>query len=161
MAPRLGEILVGRGCISEEQLKKALHIQQQEGGKLGSVLVRMGLISEQQIVEALSTQFDIPIIDLKKAQVGSIFMGLVPRSLARRLMVLPLWERDGVLTVALADPTRLQDLEEIRRITGCEVEPRLTTPSAVNEAIDKPFNSLRTPELQRIVQELETSSVEK
>ena len=154
MALRLGEILVGRGCISKEQLEQVLDIQREEGGRLGQVLIRMGLISEHQILEALSTQFDIPIIDLEKTQAGSILVGVVPLNLARRLLVLPLWERDGILTVALADPTRLQDLEEIRMITGYEIKPYLATVSAVTEGIDKPYNALRTLELQRFVEEL-------
>jgi type IV pilus assembly protein PilB len=160
MAQRIGEILVDRGYISKEQLIEALDVQQQRGGKLGNVIMQMGLISEQQIIDALSTQFGIPIIDLVKTQTGIIPTPIVPQNLARRLMVLPLWERNGILTIVITDPTRLRDLEEIRAITGCEIEPYLATASAVIDAMDRPYWTLQmSEEFQRLVEELEAPAV--
>jgi type IV pilus assembly protein PilB len=160
MAIRLGEILVKMGRINEEQLAEALKVQTQEGGKLGQVLIRMGLISEQQILFALSKQFDIPVIDLEQVEVGENVTTLVPVTLARRLMIMPIRQDGGVLTIALGDPTRLHDLvKDVKLLTGCEIEPYLATESSVIEAIEKRYETSHAVEMQQFVTDFGTPDV--
>jgi len=157
MAIRLGELLVRLGRITEKQLLEALDLQKEEGGRLGQILIQMGLMSEKQIVCALSKQFGIPVIDLEKTEVSENVVKMVPLAVARRFTMIPIRESDGILTIAIADPTLVFDLKEVKLLTGCEIDPHLACESEINDAIEKQYETaeVEQPEVNQFVADLQ------
>lgn len=137
MADRIGELLLEEGLISREALKDALERQKGEGGKVGYHLVQMGSVSEEDLVHLLSEQYGIPAIDLRSLfpHVERDLLELVPEDAASRYNVFPVHKTGNIMTIAMADPTNVVALDDIRFRTGCEVEPVLASEFAIKEAI--------------------------
>jgi len=136
---RLGEILLKEGLIKERQLEQAISIQRQEGGRLGEILVRLGFIKEEQIVAALDKQLSIPYFSsgtysLKPAPDQGLER-LIPQEFAYKNSVIPLSRTLRSLTVAMADPLDLILIDNLRKMTNCEINPVLATKSDINKAI--------------------------
>ena len=103
---RLGDLLVEKGLISEDQLMQALAAQKKTGQKLGRTLITSGLITEQSMLELLSTQLQVPFIDLKHYKYEAETVQIIPETMARRYRVISLKKNpDGSLLVGMADPT--------------------------------------------------------
>jgi type IV pilus assembly protein PilB len=122
-AERLGDLLVREGLISREQLDKALQEQKQNGTRVGYNLVKLGFIQETELTKILARQFKMPAVDLSRFEVDPRIAKLIPADLALKHLVLPL-KRDGrTLTVAMADPTNLGVLEDLKFITRYDIFP--------------------------------------
>ncbi|MDP6685613.1 MAG: ATPase, T2SS/T4P/T4SS family, partial [Candidatus Omnitrophota bacterium] len=138
---KLGEILLSEKIITEEELKKAFEIQKKEKGKLGDILVNLGLVSEKDIVFALAKQLSIPYASytkgLLKPQQGQELSKLIPEDYARRHMLLPISKHMNSLTVAFVDPLDLITIDNLRHMTGCEINPIIATRSDLQRAIDE------------------------
>lgn len=119
---RLGEILVESGVISPLEMEEALQRQRITGEMLGRVLVKMGLCEEQDIVEALGVQSGMERVDVLKLQIPDEVLHKVPADVAQFYNVVPVRFRDNVLTVAMADPLNISQLDDLKRILGCEVQ---------------------------------------
>ncbi len=143
MPPRkqLGQILLEAGLIDEFQLKSALGYQKKWGGRLGKVLVENRFITEQALVQAIHEQTGTPTTELDGVEVPDYLIRLVPVELASRHMLLPvrLENEEGksveVLFLAMADPTNLEALDEIRFRTGKRTRPLLAAESDIERAI--------------------------
>ncbi|MFA4984102.1 MAG: GspE/PulE family protein [Candidatus Omnitrophota bacterium] len=137
---RLGESLLKEGVITQQQLEQAIKLQKQEGGRLGEILIRLGMIKEEQLVIALGKQLNIPYFslgsDLNPAAEQNL-IELVPKEFAIRNTVLPLSRHLGSLTVAMFDPLDLILIDNLRKLTGCEVNPVIAAKSDINKAIEK------------------------
>ena len=138
---RLGQILITEKVITEEGLEKALEIQKKEKSKLGDVLVNLGLVSEKDIVIALAKQLSIPYASyskglLKPAQDQGLSK-LVPEEYARRNSSLPISKHLNSLTVAFVDPLNLIAIDNLRHMTGCEINPIISTKSDLVRAMDE------------------------
>lgn len=136
---RLGELLVKEGIITQAQLEKAISVQRQEGGRLGEILVKLGVLKEEQAVAILSKQLNIPYYgagsELKPAP-GQNLDQLIPKEFAIRNIVLPLSRTLRSLTVAMADPLDLILIDNLRKITECEINPVIATKSDITKAIE-------------------------
>lgn len=119
---RLGEVLVESGVISPLEMDEALQRQRLTGEMLGRVLVKMGLCEEQDIVEALGIQAGMERVDVTKLQIPDEVLRKVPADVAQFYSIVPVRMREGVLTVAMADPLNISHLDDLRRILGCEVQ---------------------------------------
>jgi hypothetical protein len=140
---RLGEILVEGGKASAEDVRRALDLQAQVGGRVGRLLVAMGIVAEEVLVEALSRQFRIPKVSLRGRTAGPGLIALVPEELARRRILLPVaLSRSGeneVLYVATSDPTDRAGVEELAQVSGREVIPVLAPYDELLAAIDRSY----------------------
>lgn len=138
---KLGEILVKEGLITEEQLAKAIQAQKQEGKRIGEVLLKLGLVSEKDIVVTLGKQLNIPYASLAKGllepDLNQDLDKLVPESFARHYYVIPLSRNLNSLTVALADPLDVIMMDNLKKLTGCEINPIISSESDIKKAIDK------------------------
>jgi type IV pilus assembly protein PilB len=145
MADRIGELLIDNGLITRESLKEALERQKTEGGRLGYHLVHQGAVTEDDLVHLLSEQYGIPAIDLRALyqHVERDLLALVPESIAARYHVFPVHKTGNILTLAMADPTNVVALDDIRFRTGCEVEPVLASEFALREAIEHSYEERR------------------
>ena len=138
---RIGDILVKEGLISREQLQKALEEQRQNGTRVGYNLVKLGFIQENELTRTLARQFKMPAVDLSKFEVDTKIIKLVPTDLATKNLVLPL-KRDGrTLTVAMADPTNLGVIEDLKFITRYDIFPVIAGEFTLRNVIEKYYES--------------------
>ncbi len=137
MSARLGEILVKEQLISQEQLHKALDYQKANGGRLGAALVKLGFITDDEITGVLSRQYGVPAINLSYYEVDPAVVKLVPQDTAVRYQVVPLSRVGSTLTIAMVDPTNVFAMDDIKFMTGLNVEPVVASETAINEAIGK------------------------
>lgn len=138
---RIGDLLVKEGLISREQLQKALDEQRQHGTRVGYNLVKLGFIQENELTRTLARQFKMPAVDLSKFEVDTKIIKLVPADLATKNLVLPL-KRDGrTLTVAMADPTNLGVIEDLKFITRYDIFPVIAGEFTLRNVIEKHYDS--------------------
>ena len=134
---QLGQILIELGLITPEQLETALEEHQKTPKALGRVLIDLGMIKEADLVRALADQVGLEFVDLTDTQIDPASTALLPEALARRYRALPIGDRDGKLLVAMSDPANVYALDDIRTITGRDVQPVVATSADVEAAIAK------------------------
>jgi len=134
---QLGQILIELGYITPEQLEVALEEHRKTPKSLGRVLIDMGMIKEPDLVRALAEQVGLEFVDLTDYPIDPTATALLPEALARRYRALPIGDRDGKLLVAMSDPANVYALDDIRTITGRDVQPLVATANDVERAIAK------------------------
>src|SRR5580700_1964391 len=155
MSSRLGEILVKDSLISADQLKQALEYQKKNGGRLGTCLVKMGLVSDEDITAVLSRQYGVPSINLRFYEVDTSVIKLVPQETAVRYQIVPLSRVGSTLTIAMTDPTNVFAMDDIKFMTGFNVEPVVASETAITEAIGKFYGSVEAgEELDKVMKDL-------
>jgi type IV pilus assembly protein PilB len=141
MSQRLGDLLVREKIITSEQLNAALKEQKQNGARLGSVLVKLGMVSEEDVTNFLSRQYGVPAINLSFFEIDPQVTKLIPYETARRYQILPLSRAGASLTIAMVDPTNVFAVDDIKFMTGLNIEPVVASENAINEGIEKAYNS--------------------
>ena len=134
---QLGQILIELGFITPEQLETALQEHRKTPKSLGRVLIDLGMIKEADLVRALAEQVGLEFVDLNEFPIDATSTVLLPEALSRRYRAIPIGERDGRLLVAMSDPANVYALDDIRTITGREVQPVVATANDVEQAIQK------------------------
>jgi type IV pilus assembly protein PilB len=134
-----GQRLVERGIITQAQLDEALHRQQttMANRKVGEILVRLGYISKSHITEGLADQMGIAVVRLSEMEISPRIKAMMDGNIAMLYRVVPVEERNGVLVVATADPTNINALDNLGRLLDRSVEPALTTPEEIQDALNK------------------------
>ncbi|HET6889864.1 MAG TPA: hypothetical protein VFH31_02080, partial [Pyrinomonadaceae bacterium] len=117
MSAKLGEILVRENLISAQHLREALDYQRQHGGRLGYNLVKMGFITDDMITVVLSRQYGIPSVNLDLFQIEDSVLRLIPQEAAQKYSVIPLSRVGATLTLAMADPTNVFAMDDIKFMT--------------------------------------------
>ena len=135
MAVRIGELLLKEKRISPEQLQEALNYQRQHGGKLGFNLVKLGYVTDDEITALLSKQYGVPSIALGQFEIDPGVVKLVPADTAQKYQIVPLARAGATLTIAMTDPTNVFAMDDIKFMTGYNVEPVVASETAVIEAI--------------------------
>ena len=137
---RLGEILIKEGVINQSQLDEVIKIQAKEGGRLGEILLKMRIVSEEDIVVALGKQLNLPYVTmgagLLKPVTDQNLDHLIPKEFAIKNLVLPLAKTMSSVTCAVTDPLDVILIDNLRKITGCEINPVIATKSEILKAID-------------------------
>ncbi|PYT74318.1 MAG: type II secretion system protein GspE [Acidobacteria bacterium] len=156
MSVRLGEILVKESLITQDQLQKALEFQRSNGGKLGSCLTRLGFITDDDITGVLSRQYGVPSINLKYYEIDPNVIKLIPQDTAARYQVIPLSRVGSILTIAMTDPTNVFAMDDIKFMTGFNVEPVVASEAAIGDAITRFYGgpSSNTEELTNLMKDL-------
>src|SRR5213595_3752683 len=137
MAVRIGELLLKEKKITPEQLQQALAAQKSNGGKLGFNLVKMGFVKDEEITALLSKQYGVPSINLAQFQIDPAVVKLVPPETAQKYQIIPLSRSGASLTIAMTDPTNVFAMDDIKFMTGYNVEPVVASETAVIEAIQR------------------------
>ena len=127
------------------QLQEARNHQERKGGTLGRALVSLGFLEDEELTTLLSRQYGVPSINLDPLTVDPAILQLVPEEMARTYKVLPLSRSGATLTVAMADPTNVLAMEDIRLTAGCSVGPVVASESALENAIDLCYGPARAP----------------
>jgi type IV pilus assembly protein PilB len=137
MPVRIGELLLKEKRISAEQLQQALSHQKANGGKLGYNLVRMGFVKDEEITALLSKQYGVPSINLTQFDIDLGVIKLIPSETANKYQIVPLSRAGATLTIAMTDPTNVFAMDDIKFMTGYNVEPVVASETAVTDAINK------------------------
>src|SRR5258705_12114870 len=137
MAVRIGELLLKEKRITPEQLQEALNYQRQNGGKLGYNLIKLGYVKDEEITALLSKQYGVPSIALTQFEIDPAVVKLVPAETAQKYQIVPLSRPGPTLTNAMTDPTNVFAMDDIKFMTGYNVEPVVASETAVIDAITK------------------------
>jgi type IV pilus assembly protein PilB len=151
---RLGEILLREGLVTREQLAQALTEQKNTKHRLGYVLVKLGLVQELEITKVLARQYRMPAVDLTRFEVDPKIIKLVPAEMATKSVVLPLKREGRTLTVAMADPTDLGLLEDLKFITRFDLFPVIAGEYTLRNLIEKHYEA-SDQQLQSILRDME------
>ncbi|MHC4385204.1 MAG: type IV-A pilus assembly ATPase PilB [Planctomycetota bacterium] len=154
MAIKLGEMLVKAGLIGPEQLQEALGAQKQSGEKLGYVLISLGYVKEDEITQLLSEQYGVPSINLRHFEIDSSVIDLIPAEVSQKYLVVPVNRTGATLTIAMADPTNVFAMDDIKFMTGYNVEPVVASEMAIREAIDTYYGSAHSLELKKVMDQM-------
>jgi type IV pilus assembly protein PilB len=145
MAVRIGELLLKEKRITPEQLQEALNYQRQHGGKLGFNLIKLGYVKDDEITALLSKQYGVPSIALGQFDVDAAVVKLVPAETAQKYQIVPLSRSGATLTIAMTDPTNVFAMDDIKFMTGYNVEPVVASETAVVDAIQKYYGKSSGP----------------
>ncbi len=155
MSSRLGEILIKESLITSDQLRQALEHQKAHGGKLRTCLMKLGFISDDEITGVLSRQYGVPSINLKYYEVDATVIKLIPQDTAVRYQIVPLSRVGSTLTIAMTEPTIVFAMDDIKFMTGFNVEPVVASETAITEAISKFYGEVESgEELSKVMQDL-------
>jgi type IV pilus assembly protein PilB len=141
MAVRIGELLLKEKRITPEQLQEALSYQRQNGGKLGFNLIKLGYVKDEEITALLSKQYGVPSIALAQFEIDPAVVKLVPAETAQKYQIVPLSRAGATLTIAMTDPTNVFAMDDIKFMTGYNVEPVVASETAVVDAIAKYYGA--------------------
>ncbi len=156
MSVRLGELLTKANLISQDQLKDALRAQKETGGKLGETLIKLGFVSEEDITECLSQQFGVPSINLQHFEIDASVIKLISGDVARKYNILPVNKTGATITIAMADPTNVFAMDDIKFMTGYNVEPVVASELGIKAAIDNYYGTTSSLELKKVMEDLQT-----
>ncbi len=135
----LGQIMLDEGLVTREQLDRAIQMHQRSGGHLGRILVDLGVTNEQQLARALSIQWGMSFVDLSQESIQPDAVNLIPQHLALRHKVLPIEKTMRRLKLAIADPLNVVALDDVRLVTGLEIEPVIAPEEEITAAISQHY----------------------
>ncbi|MFZ0061159.1 MAG: type IV-A pilus assembly ATPase PilB [Pyrinomonadaceae bacterium] len=150
MSAKLGEILVRENLISAQHLREALDYQREHGGRLGYNLVKLGLVTDDMITAVLSRQYGIPSVNLDLFKIDEAVLRLIPQEVAQKYSVIPLSRVGATLTLAMVDPTNVFAMDDIKFMTGLNVEPVVVAEVSIQQAIAKYYGTSREIELSSV-----------
>jgi len=162
LAEKLGEILLRDGIVNQDQLDKALKLQEEKGGNLGVCLVAVGAIaSVDDIVWQLAAQINTQVVNLNEIEVTPSIISLIPEEMATKYGVLPVQKEERLIHVVIADPKNVFVVDAIKFLTGCQVRIWMASESQLKKAIDKYYLSkVNSGDFVNILQDVEESSLE-
>jgi len=135
MAAKLGQLLITSQVITDEQLREAVGLQRKEGGRLGTNLVKLGYITEEKLVAFLSKQWGVPAVTLSDYKIDPSVLKLIPIEIARKYLIIPVARVGAVLTIAMADPSNVFVIDDVKFMTGFNVDVVVAGESSILQAI--------------------------
>jgi len=154
MSGKLGELLIRENLITQDHLKQALEHQKNHGGRLGSSLVKLGFLTSDQITTVLSRQYGIPSINLDYFEAEPSVTRLVPMETALKYQVVPISRVGSSLTLAMADPANVYAMDDIKFMTGLNVEPVVASELSITQAIKKNYGSIEEEDRKKEFEDL-------
>lgn len=151
----LTDVLLKEGFITEEDLKKAEQHQRNNGGLLSYVLVKLGLVTEEQIVVGLAEQLGIPHMKLTHYKLDPEVVELLPERIIRKDKVIPLSQSGNTLTVATADPLNVLVIDDLKALTGCNIQTIVATPSEIEQVVGDYYSTRATMNLDKLIAQSE------
>lgn len=134
---QLGELLIERKVISQEQLQKALDFQKVNGGLVGEILVQLGFSKEEDIAQVLTAQYGFPYLPLGNYDIDVEVAKIVPDHLARQYCLIPIDKIGNNLTVAMSNPLNSSAIEDVEMISKCVVQAFVSTTTDIRKAIER------------------------
>ncbi len=154
MSQRLGDLLVKEKVITPEQLEQATKLQKESHSRLASALVKLGFLSDEDVTNFLSRQYGVPAINLSYFEIDPAVVKLIPYETAKRYQILPLSRVGASLTIAMVDPTNVFAMDDIKFMTGFNIEPVVASESSILEGIEKAYGVSKEAELEQVMQSM-------
>ena len=154
MSQRLGDLLVKEKVITPEQLEEATKLQKESHSRLASALVKLGFLSDEDVTNFLSRQYGVPAINLSYFEIDPAVVKLIPFETAKRYQILPLSRVGASLTIAMVDPTNVFAMDDIKFMTGFNIEPVVASESSIIEGIEKAYGTSKEAELEQVMQSM-------
>jgi type IV pilus assembly protein PilB len=145
MAPKIGQLLVANKLITEEQLLKAIELQKKEGGRVGTNLIKLGFITDENLVQFLSKQYGVPAVNLATEQIDPAIVKFIPYDVAYKYQIFPISKNGASFTLAMADPSNVFAIDDIKFMTGYNVKPVVASETSIKEAIAKYYQQQASP----------------
>lgn len=139
---RLGELLIEREVITQEQLQEALSTQSKNKKLLGEILVDLGYATEEEIMICLTAQYGIPYLPVERYEVEPDIISLVPAELVRKYRFIPIDKISNLLTIIASDILDTNVVDELENVLKCKIQSYITAPSALEKAINKYYGSV-------------------
>ena len=158
MDERIGNLLLKENLITKEQLVRALEEQKLSGGRLGYNITRLGFLQEDDLVAFLSKQYGVPSINLTDFEIDASVLKLVPEDVATKHQIIPINRAGSTLIVAMADPSNIFAVDDIKFLTGYNVEVVVASEAAIRGAIDKYYDQSAT--LQSVMSDFDEVDLE-
>ncbi len=137
----LGNILLKRCMITQNQLKHALRIQEKQGGQLGEILINLGHVKERHIVSALIVQCHVPYIAIDQYDIDPSIIQLISTEVAHKYHVVPLGRVNRILSIVMVDPLDIEAKRELQNITNCRLVPFIATQGEIKTAIHRWYDN--------------------
>src|SRR5690242_10097762 len=150
MSGRLGELLVRENLISVQQLRKAQEEQQKSGSRIGTALIKSGAIEESKLTDFLSKQYGVPAINLRDFDIDLEIIKLVPKEVAEKHLVIPVNRAGPSLIVAMCDPSNIYAVDDLKFLTGYNIESVVASEVSIREAIER-YYAEKGPSLEDLV----------
>src|ERR1700746_777746 len=154
MSQRLGDLLVKEKVITQEQLAQAIKVQKESNVRLGSALVKLGFLTDEDVTNFLSRQYGVPAINLSYFEIDPTVVKLIPFETAKRYQILPLSRVGAWLTIAMVDPTNVFAMDDIKFMTGFNIEPVVASESSILEGIEKAYGSTKEEDIEQVMQSM-------
>ena len=154
MSHRLGDLLVKEKIITPEQLEQANKVQKEQSCRLGSALVKLGFLTDEDVTNFLSRQYGVPAINLSYFEIDPAVVKLIPFETAKRYQILPLSRVGASLTIAMVDPTNVFAMDDIKFMTGFNIEPVVASESSIQSGIEKAYGATQGDDLETVMQSM-------
>jgi len=151
---RLTELLIKNELISQEDLDKALSIQKEKGGRLSDILVKLGFVNEDDLAVVLSQSLGLPPLDLSRVKIDSEVIEIIPEEVARYYQIIPVSKIGKTLTLAMADPLNVFAIDDVKALTGFDINPIVGRPKELMQAIDTYYSKDSHEVIESIIQEI-------
>src|SRR6266852_8531218 len=154
------EILIRRQVLSPDQLTAARGIQPQNGAKLQDTLVKLGYVTADQVMSALAEFHGLQFVDLTEVTIPSSVVELVPESVARENVVLPMSQDNGTLRIIMSDPTDFDTVQKLQFILNKDIQPVLAPREQIVEAINRHYGQSETESVDSMLQEFTDTAID-
>lgn len=154
---RLGELLLRDQIISPEQLQRAQEESRKSGDRLGNALIKTGAIPEEDLTQFLSKQYGVPAVNLSEFDIDADVIALVPKDVAMRHRVVPVNRAGQSLIVAISDPSNILAIDDLKFVTGYNIEAVVASDVGISEAIEKYYNKREELDLNKVMDEIQDS----
>jgi type IV pilus assembly protein PilB len=138
---QLGELLIERGILTQQQLEKSLAYQKERGGLIGEILVELSFVKEEDIAQALTAQYGFPYLPLSNYEINPEIINVIPGRVARQYLLVPIDKIGNNLTLAMSNPLNIQAIEDVELLSGCSVQTFVSTSSDLKKAIEKYYKN--------------------
>src|SRR5437763_1484946 len=159
MSQRLGDLLVKEKIITPEQLQQATKVQKETSCRLGSALVKLNFLTDEDVTNFLSRQYGVPAINLSYFEIDASVVKLIPYETAKRYQILPLSRVGASLTIAMVDPTNVFAMDDIKFMTGFNIEPVVASEASILEGIEKAYGTTKEQDLDQAMERVGRVSV--
>ncbi|MDP2923384.1 MAG: ATPase, T2SS/T4P/T4SS family [Candidatus Omnitrophota bacterium] len=162
MKEKFADYLIDKKLISKEDLSKALAEQKTKSGSLVEVLIKLGCMQEQQLLGILSGYLSIPPVHIANLTITKEILALITEKIARTYQVLPIGKIGSSITIAMADPLNILLIDDLKKITGCEINPVICSLSEIKEAISTHYSqtTTTTTALEEIIKDQKSEAIE-
>src|SRR5438876_2615136 len=154
---RIGELLVREKMLSLSQLQQAQDEARRTGKRLGATLARLGYVNDQALTQFVAKQYSLPSINLGEIEIDVSVLKLVPREICEKHQVIPVRRSGPTLIVAMADPSNIYAIDELKFLTQYNIEPVVASESALETALSRYYD--KGPDLDQIVGEFDVDNV--